>query len=393
MKKRISLLLICVIFCLCACAKKEKETPAEAAVTSEEATEKETEKETEAAETESEETAGAETEKQTETAEETTAETEAVTEEETEQETEAPEETEERSFAVLPDESILLSFSNESFYHPEDFPNLPVFGSVGEEDVSQLREGVSDMLALNPMDAGITPDYIYGDCTTQVLVPDEENGVRIMETYACTGNGLLDEVMQKEGYRDYTLDYFYPWLAWIPAGEVENKPVYADLYIDGNEYRYYFLNDELVCREGPDGESLNPETNDFMNRIYKIGCYYGNVINKERSRYSLFIYSPDQIGEKDGAFVITCGLQGREKEWKFVIDKDTIWSEDCETEYFSGYREGESAYEWYSRAYEALSKEEYTDDPEFEITALSGIFEVRTTGNHVDELCGCYWWD
>ena len=35
----------------------------------------------------------------------------------------------------------------------------------------------------------------------------------------------------------------------------------------------------------------------------------------------------------------------------------------------------------------------YDGGSEFTMTALVGIFEIQASGSHVDELCGCYWWD
>ena len=381
MKKATILLSICLaVLCIAGCAKKtlQSGTEPETGTKAAETTVKETEAPKETAESPAEET---------KTSEESTPEPETVPVLYTEpaMETEA-------SFEALPDGKILLSFADEVPYDPAGYPEIPKTGSAEKEEVDQLLEGVSDMLLAAEED-GTVPDFIYGDCTTQVLYPDEEKGARIIDTYIATGNRLMDEVMKKEGYTDYSMDYYYLRTAWIPAGEEMNVPVCVDMNIGGKKYRYCFLENELVYREGPDGESLNPETNRFMQSIYQLGCYYGNVVDKERNRYSLFITGMDQITGKDGTYVITCGLQGREGTWSFVIDPDTVFSEDCEREYFSGLHEGESAYEWYSRAYEELSKEEIPEDTEFDLTALVGIFDLKTTGNHVDELCGCYWWD
>ena len=296
-----------------------------------------------------------------------------------------------------PDDGILLSFADEKAFLASDYPDIPLHGSASEEEADQLVEALSDMLSVKAADAGITEDFIYGDCTTETLWPDEEKGARIVESYLSAGNPLMDEVMHREGYTDYHLTYYYPRLAWVPAGEKLCAPVLADLWIGNNEYRYFFLNGELIRRDGPNGESLNPETNRFMNSVYKLGCYYGNVVDKPRDRYFLFITSMEQITEQDGSFVITCNIQGRDKPWSFTVDADTDFSADCETGSFSGYRAGESGYEWYRRAYETLSAEDFDEDfdggSDFTMTALVGIFEIQTSGSHVDELCGCYWWD
>ena len=405
--RKTGFLFLSILFtvALAGCAKdggKEASETTAAAVTSEAVTTAaptaapETEKSTEAVK---ETAAAGETTKAevTEAAETTAAETESEETSEAVSEAADGNPKENPAPAGSPDDGILLSFADEKAFLASDYPDIPLHGSATEEETYQLVEALADMLSVKAAEAGITEDYIYGDCTTEVLWPDEEKGARIVETYLSAGNPLMDEVMHREGYTDYHLTYYYPRQVWIPAGEEQNAPVLADLWIGNDEYQYFFLNGELVRRDGPDGESLNPETNRFMNSVYKLGCYYGNVVDKPRDRYYLFITSMEQITEQDGSYMITCNIQGRDKPWSFTVDADTDFSADCETVSFSGYRAGESGYEWYRRAYETLSAEDFDEDydggSEFTMTALVGIFEIQASGSHVDELCGCYWWD
>lgn len=71
-----------------------------------------------------------------------------------------------------------------------------------------------------------------------------------------------------------------------------------------------------------------------------------------------------------------------------IIDKDTIFDDKCETQFFSHYEDGDKPLEWFIRNYE-LSKND-TDGSEL---GLRGLFEISVTGYHVDRFYGTYWWD
>lgn len=288
----------------------------------------------------------------------------------------------------FPDDFVTIPFTNESQFHPEDYNDLVSNGTFGEADIDNMMEGISDMLRVSQGEDWATCEGTGGNCISQEFYQDEKYGTRVTYTTAWTGNDLVDAVMKKVGYKDYEVNYYYPVGIWISADEYPVRPVYASLYIDGNGYEYYFCQDELVRRNGPEGESINPKTNDFINSIYKIGCYYGNTLVGERNRYSLMISSLDAVEQVDDHFVLSGEIMERNANVAFIIDKDTVFDNGYNAVGFEGLKDGEAFFDWYSRSYaEGHNQEDGI------ISILIGIWDIKTTGNHVDAVCGTYWWD
>ncbi len=286
---------------------------------------------------------------------------------------------------VYPDDSITLSFTAESQYHPEDYADIAQKGNMSEADIDHLMEGISDML----MHYEDGQDGTGGYGISQEFYTDEVDGTIITHSIVWTGNELMDAVMNSVGYKDYEVNYYYPYGLWADSYRGDAVPVYVSLYIDGNGYEYYFSEGQLAKRSGPEGESNNPKTNDFINSIYKIGCYYGNTLEGERGRYNIMISSLEQIEKWDDCFVLTGSVSGREEEYSFIIDKDSVFDDSADYDGFEGRRGNESFYDWYLRTYDAIM----ADEDKTDFAVLMGIFDVRTTKGHVDSACGTYWWD
>ena len=317
---------------------------------------------------------------------------EADAAEETEEIKEEAEEDEDISNNLsYPDDIVTLPFTAESEFHPEDYPDLEAKGSLSETEIDHLVEGVDDLISFDPDDAGITYDYMYGLGTCQSFYTNDA-GTRIVSADISTENPIADKIMKKVGYNDYYITFYYTHAVWGDPNEACVVPVYAQMDIDGKSYEYYFCDSQLARRIGPDGTSDNIKTNDFTNDIYKLGCYYGNVLEGERGRYGLFVMNNDCIEKQNDKYVITCGVQGREGTYSFTIDNETKMPPENDGTFMSGYRKGESVYEWYDRTYFAIEND-MCEEYETEITALMGIFDVKTTDGHVDYLCECYWWD
>lgn len=289
-----------------------------------------------------------------------------------------------------PDENVTIPFTKESEFHPEYFDDLVKSGMFDESEIDNCLEGISDMLYVYQGEYDSTEyECAYGYNVSQEFFQDSYYGTRITHTIAWTGDELLDPVMKKVGYKEYEVNYYYPFGAWITAGERDVKPVYASLYIDGNGFEYYFADNELIMRSGPDGETYNPKANDFITNIFKIGCYYGNNLLGERGRYNLAISSLDGIEKRNNAFVLSGSIMDRNCSGSFVIDEDTLFDDEFDEIGFQGLKKDESFYSWYSRVYDAIDKEEDW----VEASALLGIWDIKTTNNHVDSVCGTYWWD
>ncbi len=61
-----------------------------------------------------------------------------------------------------------------------------------------------------------------------------------------------------------------------------------------------------------------------------------------------------------------------------IIDKKTVFDKTCDMQFFPGHRSGETPLEWINHA---------------EPTDIMGVFDVSTTGDHIDSFYGAYWWD
>ena len=74
-----------------------------------------------------------------------------------------------------------------------------------------------------------------------------------------------------------------------------------------------------------------------------------------------------------------------------TIDKDTVFDKTCDTQYFGNYKDGDTPLDWFKRSYDLMQ-----DDPDEYSAhgmALSGVFEVGISGDHIDRYFGSYWWD
>lgn len=288
-----------------------------------------------------------------------------------------------------PDDKVTISFTKESKYNPDDYTAVASKGTLAEADIDHVLEGVEDMLRVYGSDDDTTEyENAYGYAISQEFYNDSDYGTRVVHSMVWSENELLDPVMQKVGYTGYEVDYYYPSGMWIQE-DTNVSPVYICLYLDGNGYEYYFVGNELVYRNSPEGASYNPTTNDFINSIYKIGCYYGNTLAGEKNRYNFAISSIGEIEKKDNRFVLSGSLIDRGCEGVFVIDENTVFDNEVQDIGFQGLEDGEAFYDWYCRAYDAIENQEDW----IEASALLGIWDVKTTKNHVDSVCGSYWWD
>ncbi|MCR5221722.1 MAG: SPOR domain-containing protein [Lachnospiraceae bacterium] len=77
------------------------------------------------------------------------------------------------------------------------------------------------------------------------------------------------------------------------------------------------------------------------------------------------------------------------KTW--IVDEDTVFDPNCETEFFGNYEDGDTPLSWIRRNDELLK-----NDPDAYAMygpAFDGVFDVIVTGNHIDAFLGSYWWD
>ena len=103
----------------------------------------------------------------------------------------------------------------------------------------------------------------------------------------------------------------------------------------------------------------------------------------------------DRVILRDVRYVISRawyeGMEDEEYVSDLVIDKQTVFDKKCEMEFFGNYNEGDDPFKWFVTNYDLMERNSdlyISNGP-----ALSGIFEVGLTGNHIDRYFGSYWWD
>lgn len=182
----------------------------------------------------------------------------------------------------------------------------------------------------------------------------------VIRTNASTGDALLDLIMQTYGYRTYALEFYYDnpdYDGKVISGNSGPNFVYA--VIDGKEYRYYFKENSLIRRIGPDGTiSDNPKTNEFLNLIYQVGCYYQKDISDYSSARNLKLESiafGQNYYDMQDKIIVQAGIvesfeNGENENCIFVIDANTQVSGKIREEVT--WRSEDNGYTWMKRYFE-----------------------------------------
>lgn len=106
------------------------------------------------------------------------------------------------------------------------------------------------------------------------LYPPTDNGWvyggnnRVWKAVLSNGYLILDDVMKKNGYTEYTLECYYDMEE--DTVNKNNTAMLVHAWINGKEYWYYFFNDEFIRRIGPErGGNCNdtPKMNDFIETL------------------------------------------------------------------------------------------------------------------------------
>lgn len=114
--------------------------------------------------------------------------------------------------------------------------------------------------------------------------------------------------------------------------------------------------------------------------------YTGEKVGGDiRESYYMTVYNPGDIVMTAGKATIYANDEETGEIVGYVVDKDTVFASDAEMEFFEGYSEGDSALDWYKKM-SVITDDTYS-------LALSGVFEVGLTENHIDVIYGTYWWD
>lgn len=115
--------------------------------------------------------------------------------------------------------------------------------------------------------------------------------------------------------------------------------------------------------------------------------YTGEKIGGDiKESYYMTVYDPSVIEIGDTEVIIYATDEKTGDVVGYVVDEKTVFDADAEMDYFDGYSEGESVLEWYK-------KMSNVSPDDINATALSGVFEVSLTGNHIDVFYNSMWWD
>ena len=115
--------------------------------------------------------------------------------------------------------------------------------------------------------------------------------------------------------------------------------------------------------------------------------YSGDYIGLAVDRFTFVVTSMDQIKEESDSFTIDGTVYGAQTSRKLTVDSATSFASDCDMEYFANYVAGESVLDWYKYNYKSYQNGDTSN------LALLGVFDISVTGDHVDTIYGCYWWD
>ncbi|MCR4739399.1 MAG: SPOR domain-containing protein [Lachnospiraceae bacterium] len=120
-------------------------------------------------------------------------------------------------------------------------------------------------------------------------------------------------------------------------------------------------------------------------------------------RVNYTTFSPDTVSIREDAAVIRFGDPVPTYDWSeyyvengydtgydyLYLDEDTVFAEDCDMEFFSNYKKGDTVLDWYKRNEELISEDPENND----VTAYVGVFDVTVDGNYIESVHGIYWWD
>lgn len=219
------------------------------------------------------------------------------------------------------------------------------------------------------------------------LIRNEGDWSAVIRTVTGTGDELLDPIMKKYGYQTYSLEYYYDnsdyerkYVSGI------NGPNFIYAVINGKEYRYYFQENSMIRRIGPEGTiSDNPKTNEFLNLLYQAGCYYQHdlsIYSAVRNLQEESIVFSSNYYDLQNRIIVQAGImesfeRGGSEYGVFVVDADTKVSDIIHKE--ATWRQGDNGYTWLKRYLE-------TDPTEGGYMMGLDCFCVKTTGSHVDSI-------
>ncbi|MCR5370217.1 MAG: hypothetical protein K6E83_05860 [Clostridium sp.] len=225
----------------------------------------------------------------------------------------------------------------------------------------------------------------------QVMTRNEDDSVTVIKASEWYDWSDVAELCREYGYAYGGADFYYDNPAVSEKTYSKYGPILICAEIDGREYRYYFLDNRLIRRTGPEGTSDNIKTNEFLNRLYHMGVADkepGLIVGEDTRDFT--VTARDDIRVSGSGFRLTGTLSpaygdedGDAEDVTLTIDASTeLVNADADSGMFPGFQKGDSAARWYRRLYNS-------DNP----AEPCGIFKIDVTGNHIDRIYGSFWWD
>ena len=177
------------------------------------------------------------------------------------------------------------------------------------------------------------------------------------------------------------------------AGFMDTPIVYTPDFSDLNPEPYYIVTAGLYStRQEAQSVLEDVKSAGFSDAYIK---YAGTYTGK---KYLYTMYSAEDIEIHNDKIIlhdVEVSLPydiGTRCETDLVVDKNTIFDETANMQFFGNYEDGMSPYRWVSINYDLMN----TDPDKYmaqDLPALVGIFEVCLDGNLIKSYNGCYWWD
>lgn len=228
-----------------------------------------------------------------------------------------------------------------------------------------------------------TESGTYANNSWQLLKEDKTGTVRTIRAHDYQMWSATAELCREYGYKE-AIAYFY-----YDNPDVSDEllssygPICISADIDGDNYKYYFIDNKMIRRIGPDGTQNNPATNSFLNSLYKLGVEYkkpGTIVKV--GTFELVISSLENVHERGRSFLVK---DSRSPSGYYVIDDKTeIALFENNEPYVERYIPGDSGFTWFKRLY---------DDKNYGSMSALGVYLVYPTGNHIDLIYDTYWWD
>ncbi len=269
-------------------------------------------------------------------------------------------------------DTLTLSIEGEAL--PQELENETVFRRIEEEDVhvtvmDEIRFDADSFGYFGDLSGAMEREYedgFYGVWTSAVKDRDiavseakKLNELKF-DSYVCYSPEW--ENLNGDGYYCVTAGRFPDEDDAESSLETLKEAGFKDAYVKPSGKRKYITIDYTSFSGGAETE-VYPDKIILKNVIYDLSRSWYPELEKS----------------------------GEDHRADFIIDADTVFDETCETEFFGNYEQGDTPLSWYKKNQELME----TDPDRYSSNgpALSGIFEVGITGNHIDRFFGSYWWD